>query len=92
MDTIRTLEQKLRAVKEQSIDAKYPTGLIVNLSGPQGNIYSLIGMCNHIVRELGLSSQERNEYETELNAAEVYKEKLKVMSKWFGIVFIGLED
>ena len=92
MDTLRTLQQKLRAVEKQSADAKYPTGLIVDVSGPQGNIYCLIGMCNHIVRELGLSSQERNEYETELDAAEVYKEKLKVMSKWFGIVFTGLED
>ena len=92
MDTLRTLQQKLRAIENQSADAKYPTGLIVDLSGPQGNIYALIGMCNHIIRELGLSPQEREEYETELNAAEVYKEKLTVMSKWFGIVFTGLED
>ena len=91
METIKTLERKLAEAKKQMPDAKYPTGLIVDVSGPHGNIYALIGMCNQIVRVLGLSPQEREEYETELNAAEVYKEKLKVMSKWFGIVFAGLE-
>ena len=91
METIKTLERKLAEAKKQMPDAKYPTGLIVDVSGPQGNIYAVIGMCNQIIRVLGLSPQEREEYETELNAAEVYKEKLKVMSKWFGIVFAGLE-
>lgn len=92
METIRSLEKKLAAAKKHILDAKYPTGMIINVSGPHGNIYYLMGVCNRTIRELGLSSQERNEYEAELNAAEDYKARLKVMSKWFGIVFTGLED
>ena len=92
METIKTLERKLAEAKKQMPDAKYPTGLIIDVSGPQGNIFCLMGICLRTIRELGLSARERNEYETELNAAEDYKARLAVMSKWFGIVFTGLEE
>ena len=69
--------------------AKYQTGLVINLNGPAGNIFYLMGMCNRLVRELGLSTQLKHEYETEINSVGDYQSRLTVMQKWFGIVFVG---
>ena len=54
-----------------------------------GNIFYLMGVCNRLVRELGLSTQLKHEYETEINSANDYQSCLTVMQKWFGIVFIN---
>ena len=92
MDTIRTLEEKLAAAKRQIVDSKYPTGMIIDVLSPLGNIFCLTGICKRTIRYLGLSNEEREEFLTELNAAEDYKAKLEIMRRWFGIVFTGLED
>ena len=92
METIDALERKLHATRQQACNAKYPTGLIVDLTGPEGNIFYLMGVCNRLVRELRLSPDERQEFETELNTAGDYQSRLAVMQKWFGIVFTGLAD
>lgn len=89
METIDTLERKLHAARQQACNAKYPTGLMVDLNGPAGNIFYLMGVCNRLVRELELSAQLKREYETEINSASDYKSRLAVMQKWFGIVFTG---
>ncbi len=33
--------------------ARYQTGLVIDLNGPAGNIFYLMGVCNRLVRELG---------------------------------------
>jgi hypothetical protein len=48
-----------------------------------------MGVCNRLVRELGLSARLKREYETEINSAGDYQSCLTVMQKWFGIVFVG---
>ncbi len=88
METIDTLERKLHTARQQACNAKYPTGLIVDLNGPAGNIFYLMGMCNRLVRELQLRPAERQEFETELYATRDYQSRLAVMQKWFGIVFV----
>ena len=89
METIDTLERKLHAARRGVPGARYQTGLVIDLSGPAGNIFYLMGVCNHLVRELGLSAQLKHEYETEINSADDYQPRLTVMQKWFGIVFTG---
>ena len=64
------------------------TGLVIDLNGPAGNIFYLMGVCNRLVRELGLLAQLKREYETEINSAGDYQSRLTVMQKWFGIVFV----
>ena len=89
METIDALERKLHAAQRGVPGARYQTGLVIDLSGPAGNIFYLMGACNRLVRELGLSAQLKHEYETEINSAGDYQSRLTIMQKWFGIVFVG---
>ena len=88
METIEALKRKLHAARRGVPGAKYQTGLVIDLNGPAGNIFYLMGVCNRLVRELGLSTQLKHEYETEINSAGDYQSRLTVMQKWFGIVFV----
>ena len=88
MGTIEALEQKLHAARRGVPGARYQTGLVIYLNGPAGNIFYLMGVCNRLVRELGLSTQLKHEYETEINSADDYQSRLAIMQKWFGIVFV----
>lgn len=89
METIDALERKLHAARRGVLGTKYQTGLVIDLNGPAGNIFYLMGVCNRLVRELGLSAQLKREYETEINSVGGYQSRLTVMQKWFGIVFVG---
>ena len=88
METIDALERKLHAARRGMPGARYRTGLVIDLNGPTGNIFYLMGVCNRLVRELGLSARLKREYETEINSAGDYQSCLTVMKKWFGIVFV----
>lgn len=88
METIDALERKLHAAQRGVPGAKYQTGLVIDLNGPAGNIFYLMGVCNRLVRELGLSAQLKREYETEINSAGNYQSRLTVMQKWVGFVFV----
>ena len=88
METIEALERKLHAAQRGVPRARYQTGVVIDLNGPAGNIFYLMGMCNRLVRELGLSAQLKREYETEIKSADDYQARLTIMQKWFGIVFV----
>ena len=88
METIDALERELHAARLGVPGARYQTGLVIDLSGPAGNIFYLMGICNRLVRELELSAQVKREYETEINSASDYQSRLTIMQKWFGIVFV----
>ncbi len=88
METIDALEWKLHAARRGVPGARYQTGLVIDLNGPAGNIFYLMGVCNRLVRELGLSAQLKREYETEINYTCDYQSRLTIMQKWFGIVFV----
>ena len=88
METIDALERKLHAARRGVPGARYQTGLVIDLSGPAGNIFYLMGVCNRLVHELGLSAQLKHEYETEISSAGNYQSRLTVMQKWFGVVFV----
>lgn len=69
--------------------AKYPTGIVIDLKGPQGNVFYLIGLANKLAGELGLSPEEMIEFKHDLSSATTYDAHLSLLRKWFGIVFIG---
>lgn len=90
METKESLLNKLQIIEQQEkIDAKYPTGLMIDISGPEGNIYYLFGVANRLVRELKLSAEEKAEFERDRNEQRTYQEHLDVMVRWFGIIFVG---
>jgi len=69
--------------------AKYPTGIVIDLKSPQGNIFYLIGLANRLIREPGLSAKEIAEFKQEQSRATTYHAHLNLLRKWFGIVFVG---
>ena len=89
METIDALERKLHAAQRGVSGTKYQTGLVIDLNGPAGNIFYLMGVCNRLVCELGLSTQLKREHKTEINSADDYQARLTIMQKWFGIVFVN---
>ena len=90
MESIDALERKLHVARWGVPGARYQTGLVIDLNGPAGNIFYLMGVCNRLVRELELSAQQKREYETEINSATDYQSRLTVMQKWVGIVFVDI--
>ncbi len=70
-------------------NAKYPTGIVIDLKSPQGNVFYLIGLANRLMRELGLSTEEIAEFKREQSSATTYHAHLSLLRKWFGIVFVG---
>ena len=93
METKESLLKKMHFLEERGqIDAKYPTGLIIDTKGPEGNVFYLFGVANDLVRKLKLSAEEKAEFERERNEQKTYQEHLELMTKWFGITFIGNEN
>lgn len=69
-------------------NAKYPTGIVIDLKSPQGNVFYLMGLANRLMRELGLSTEEIAEFKREQASATTYQAHLNLLRKWFGIVCI----
>lgn len=69
-------------------NAKYPTGIVIDLKSPQRNVFYLMGLANRLIRELGLSAEEIAEFKREQASATTYQAHLNLLRKWFGLVFI----
>lgn len=92
METIQSLERKLaRAKQHEPVEAKYPTGLVIDLKGPQGNIFYLFGVAKNLQRDLALSDEEKAEFKQEQDSQTSYQGHLDLLRKWFGIIFINNE-
>ena len=73
-------------------NAKYPTGIVIDLKSPQVNVFYLMGLANRLIRELGLSAEEIAEFKREQASATTYQAHLNLLRKWFGIVFIRANE
>lgn len=71
--------------------AKYPTDLVIDISGPDGNVFYLIGLCRHLQKQLGLSEEEIKQFNADTDGVD-YSTRLKVIQEWFGITYITPED
>ena len=92
METIQSLERKLaRAKQHEPVEAKYPTGLVIDLKGPQGNIFYLFGVAKNLQRDLALSDEGKAEFKQEQDSQTSYQGHLDLLRKWFGIIFINNE-
>jgi hypothetical protein len=54
--------------------------LVIDLTGPQGNAYFLLGTANNIAKQLGLNP---NEITNEMKAGN-YENLLQVFDRYFG--------
>lgn len=90
MTTLNDIKRQLKTLEEQTTnpDVRYPTGLVIDLRGPHGNIFYLQGVCNQLIRDLDLSAEEKEEFARELEDKD-YNSRLDIMQKWFGILYIG---
>lgn len=92
METIQSIERKLaRAKQHEPVEAKYPTGLVIDLRGPQGNIFYLFGVAKNLLRDLAVPDEEKTKFKQEQDAQTSYQDHLDLLRKWFGIVFINNE-
>ena len=92
METINSLQEKLQCAKQhEPVEAKYPTGLIIDTRGPQGNVFYLFGVANDLLRKFALSDEEIAEFKQERDSQTTYQGHLDLMRKWFGIIFVSEE-
>lgn len=84
---------RLKATQRNDIstipNAKYPTGIVIDLKSPQGNVFYLMGLANRLIWELGLSAEEITEFKREQASATTYQAHLAILREWFGIVFVN---
>lgn len=91
MTTIENLKRALEKVitqEAQVANAKYPIGIVIDLHGPEGNIWHLRGMCKHILRQLHVDADTTQQFKYEIKNKK-YSEQLDIMQKWFGIVYLN---
>ena len=85
---------RLKATQRNEIptipNAKYPTGIVIDLKSPQGNVFYLMGLSKRLIMELCLSTEEIADFKREQTSATTYQAHLNLLRKWFGIVFIGV--
>ena len=68
-------------------DRKEP--IIIDLTGPQGNAYFLLGTANDFAKQLGWTKEERDKLQEDMKASD-YENLLQVFDKHFG-KFVILE-
>ena len=91
MDTISSLEKKLAAARKQrsaTDSARFPTGVVIDLSGPEGNVFYILGTCNRLARDFGLDGQEVKTFKEEL-LGKNYQQILDICQRWFGLIYLN---
>lgn len=69
------------------INPKYPN-ITVDLSGGDGNVFSILGRCRHAARHSGsedrLSEEEFNQFYKEATAGD-YNHAIQTCMRWFNV-------
>ena len=63
--------------------------IVVDLTGPDGNAFALIGLATRLAKQLGIDSHTINVIKTKMMSGD-YEHLLKVFDKYFGS-FVILE-
>ena len=90
MDTIQDLENKLKQAKQQQAkiqNAKFPTGIVIDLRAPEGNALAILGICKGLFRQLDMMEEYKAFYEKFLK--NDYKNALALAPDWFGFIYIN---
>jgi hypothetical protein len=68
-------------------DAKYQTGIIIDLTAPEGNFFCIMGICKKLFQQFGESEEWAGFYKQCLG--EDYKSALALARQWFGFIYIN---
>lgn len=93
MNTITELQKKLDlalAGEAKAEGAIYPTGIIIDLNSPEGNVFYIMGLCQKLFHQLELSDEEYQRYFKECQNG-YYKDVLEISRRWFGFIYINEE-
>lgn len=91
METIAELQKKLNlatAAETKADGALYPTGIIIDLNSPEGNVFYIMGLCQRLFRQLALGDDEYQHYFKECQNG-YYKDVLEISHRWFGFIYIN---
>lgn len=91
MDTIVQLQEKLKmtmAGEAKAEGAMFPTGIIIDLAAPEGNVFYIMGLCQKLFRQLDLGDEEYQRYFKECQNG-YYKDVLEISRRWFGFIYIN---
>ena len=62
---------------------KYPE-ITVRLTGEDGNVFNILGICLRAIRRASLSQEERNTFQTEATSGN-YDHLLATCMEWFEV-------
>lgn len=89
MYSIAELEEQLKqaktAIKDQSSDVKFPTGIVIDLKSPDGNIFAILGLCKYLFGRFGIS-EEFAVFKVKAQSG-TYKEALALAHSWLGFIY-----
>lgn len=91
MDTIAALQNKLKMAmngEAKAESALYPTGIIIDLAAPEGNVFYIMGLCQKLFAQFGLNDEEYGRYFKECQKG-YYKDVLEISRRWFGFIYIN---
>jgi hypothetical protein len=63
---------------------KYPD-VRVKITGQDGNVFNLIGLCSRAARKAGVPGDEVEAFQAEVMQAGSYNAALRVMAAWFDV-------
>lgn len=66
-------------------DVRYPD-ITVQLSGKDGNIFMLMGICTAALRRAGISKDEIDQLRSEVMDSEDYGAALRVLMSWVNVI------
>ena len=58
-------------------------GIEIDLSGPQGNAFYLLGLANTLGKQLGLNKEKRQKIHSEMTSSN-YEHLIEVFDRYFG--------
>jgi len=64
-----------------------PPGPIIDLTGPQGNAFALMGTAMNLGKQLGLTKEQRDQIIEEMKSSD-YENLIQVFDKHFGAIVI----
>lgn len=86
MTTIQEANSAYAAACEKVKEAKFPTGYLINLNSPEGNVFYILGLARSLARQFDVLSEFKDSFKDIQRTS--YQEILDKCQEWFGFVYI----
>lgn len=89
MTNIEQLERTVKLAREQqdaldNINPRIQSGIVIDLKSPEGNVFFILGICNRLAKEYGISDWKSPHY-NEMK----YEDILDLCQKQFGLIYLN---